>query len=333
MAHEIFGERFVSVREPAWHRIGTVIDAPVPTSEALKLANVTYGVATKPLLYQDPSGKSFTDSGYVAVVRDATPDDPNELVLGTAKGYELIHVTDVNFDDIEFPISTVGALRHGAEIFMTYDMGDREIVGEAYKMFMTIVHPYAPGYSWRVMLTPVRVVCQNTLIMGENAATAKISVSHHAGARARVDTALVMARAQAMEHRALHRLKALADKALTPDDVDRVLTVAYPAAQPKNFVVDPTPDDLVADKAAALYDYRVNAAEKLRNATKILYDRFNDEHPSHAATGYALYNAVVEHEDYRLGARTSESKAGELAVIGTRATTKVKTLNAILSLN
>ena len=38
MAHNLFGERFVSVRVPAWHKLGRVLEEPVSATQAWNLA-------------------------------------------------------------------------------------------------------------------------------------------------------------------------------------------------------------------------------------------------------------------------------------------------------
>ncbi len=38
MAHNLFGERFVSARVPAWHQLGLVLEEPVSATQAWNLA-------------------------------------------------------------------------------------------------------------------------------------------------------------------------------------------------------------------------------------------------------------------------------------------------------
>mgnify|MGYP003676594407 CR=1 FL=1 len=40
MPASIFGERFFGRRQPAWHRIGTVMDTDATVSEAMKYVDV-----------------------------------------------------------------------------------------------------------------------------------------------------------------------------------------------------------------------------------------------------------------------------------------------------
>ena len=43
MSANIFGEHFASVKEPAWHKVGTVLDkAPESAVEALDIAGLDY---------------------------------------------------------------------------------------------------------------------------------------------------------------------------------------------------------------------------------------------------------------------------------------------------
>lgn len=330
--HEIFGERFVSVRESAWHRLGTVIDEPVATSEALQLARALYDVSSRPLLFSD--GR---ESGYSAVVRGAVDDDPQDRVLGVAKSYDLVHISDVDFDSVKFPVDTVGVLRQGAEIFISYKLGDREILGEDYEMYLTVIHPYAPGVSWKVMLTPVRVVCANTLVLGATRAQSTIAVSHNAGAKKRIDSAMLVAQAEALEMNALKRLERMNAIRMSSDDIDRVLDRTYGVRQSHHAAEFATSGESAAVEAAELaakaYQYYTKRSDEVKETVKLVIDRFNDEHSKYANTGYAVYNAIVEYEDYHLGPRAKESRAAELAIAGGRANNKKKAAAAILQLN
>ena len=48
MAASIFGERFFGRRQPAWHRIGTVMDDDMTVSQAMKHVDVGFEIYTTP---------------------------------------------------------------------------------------------------------------------------------------------------------------------------------------------------------------------------------------------------------------------------------------------
>ena len=88
--HKIFGERFLGVRKPAWHKIGKVIPEPVPVKEALVLADLDYEVTKAPLSAWLPGGTVGLDKWYATVI--ANDQDLRESnVLGiVSKDYVVL---------------------------------------------------------------------------------------------------------------------------------------------------------------------------------------------------------------------------------------------------
>lgn len=328
MAHEIFGSRFLGIREPAWHSVGTVIQEDVKASEAVQVAGLDYGVEKVDLFL--PDGMA---SGYSAVIRQSTDDDPVQQVFGVAKDYELVHITDIvdQLDNFPWPVSSAGALRRGAEIFITYDLGDRELFGEDYKMYLAVAHPYAPGTAWRAMLTPVRVVCSNTLVFGDSVSQATFAVKHHTGARARIDEALVLSKAAAMEERAYQALEHLKATKITKPKLKQIMEITYPVKSMPMLERALRTDDEKLARAKHDHELRIGQTERIRAGAVEVYNKFNEEHKDFAGSGYALYQAVCEWADWREG-RGGEAAMAESSLIGSRSQEKRKAFKAISDL-
>lgn len=316
----LYMDKVLVLKEPAWHRIGHVVEEPIPASEAIAKTGVDYPVSTQPLFL--PGGR---ESGYFAVVRDADGDQP-EKVFGIAKAYELVHVTDIaaQLDAIQWPLSSVGALHDGATVFFSYDLGDREVVGEQYKMFLGLLHPYTPGSSWKAMLTPIRFVCQNTVVAGMGQATNRISVPHRGDARAQIDLAILRTQAAAMEDRVKAALETMIKVKVTKDVADEILGEVFPWKHRERMVL--TVD---ADAEKRRKDNVERWVKMHKDVTIQLYDRFCDEFPHLGGTGYALYQAVVEQADYR-GARNPDRAYAD-ALVGERAKQKERAYGAVLA--
>ena len=52
MPNNIFGDRFLGRREPAWHRIGQVFDEPMTMTQAIKRAGIDFHIAKHPVVVQ-----------------------------------------------------------------------------------------------------------------------------------------------------------------------------------------------------------------------------------------------------------------------------------------
>jgi len=73
------------------------------------------------------------------------------------------------------------------------------------------------------------------------------------------------------------------------------------------------------------YDKRVERVEKIRAGALERFDVFNDEYPRLANTPWAMWQAVVETEDYRRGHADSAT-----ALFGQRANTKARAFKTAL---
>lgn len=333
MAHDIYEERFVAVRTPAWHALGTVFDRPVAPSEAVEVAGLDVGAEVLPLVVQRPDGTT-ADTGLVAVGRWEGDD---LVVYGTAKEFELLTIQDVlpRLDEIagKFPLSAAGTLAKGGEVFFTFSAGESEIAGEQYQDYLVYRHSYTPGIANMIMWTPVRVVCRNTVIAGERDATFKISVAHTSNVREVVDAGLVVAQAVRMADIVRSRLEQLAKKQMSRARVAEVLKEVYaPYAPSARSRIPAEVADLVDRKAyeriVRPQDDERRYVEKLTETALAAYDRLCDEAPHVAGTAYAVYHAVVETADFRKGRGSMEA-----AVVGWRAQEKARAWKILMTLN
>lgn len=350
MSASIFGDRFFGRREPAWHGLGIVLDGNYTATQAVEIAGLDYEVATHPLV-ADVHGTAL-ETGKVAIVREPTTDDPEYRVLGIAgQNYEVLQNYDIAaiLDPLSetWPVETVGALGYGEKVFMSLLVGDSDVRGDPVTEYFLLSEGKTGGDSVTIAYTPVRVVCQNTLTLGLSSATVRSAIVHTVGVRKNLKFQVdLLARLRAARSSGLQSLRRMADIVLSPPQVDIILRTVYPdpkqsqkarlaaeiAASP---ALDPDLDSIVSEgpgrdllTAVSLQQYMTERAESFRAAAGERYAAFNDEQPSLARTGWALYNAVVELEDYRTGGSSVEASA----VFGSRATTKSRAATAVLSL-
>lgn len=195
---------FFSVKEKAWHGLGTIVEAYPTSAEALKFAGLDYTVEKRPLftvdafnlnVFQNPNleadlsrfipGINVPD--YYSTVRTDT-----EQVLGVVgKDYKVVQNIEAFafFDSIVgggdgILYETAGALGKGERIFITAKLPSYIRVGkddliEQY-LFLTTSHN---GFgSIMAAFTPVRIVCNNTLNAALRHSTGSIRIRHSSGA-------------------------------------------------------------------------------------------------------------------------------------------------------
>ena len=64
-----------------------------------------------------------------------------------------------------YPVETCGALGKGGEIFAALNAGTYDFMGEEYSGFFTLYENKLAKGKVKLFYTPVRVVCQNTLML------------------------------------------------------------------------------------------------------------------------------------------------------------------------
>lgn len=204
MAHdiEIFQNgtaAFVSARQDAWHRLGTVTENAMNAQEALDLALLTkwdvrkVALRTEPMLSEE-GVTTLTVPDQFATVRtnpvSGTPD-----VLGVVgKKYQPIqneeHTDLLNalVDESGAHFETAGSLKGGREVFVTMKMPQHMNIGgvDDVDLYLAALNSHDGSSAFRFLVTPVRVVCANTQAAALRAARSTFSVRHTRGASAAI---------------------------------------------------------------------------------------------------------------------------------------------------
>lgn len=174
MAHNIYQEKFVSYKEPAWHQLGHVCEEPLSAMEAYLLAK-PFTVDKQAL--QTVGGLPVS---HMAIVRD------NQEILGiVGKDYGLI--TPASFVEqwdqkVGAPIETYGVLGNGDTVFVTTKLPNYEVKGDEVENYILALSPMNGREAASIRISPVRVVCQNTLIAAKRRSTEVYKIMHDAKA-------------------------------------------------------------------------------------------------------------------------------------------------------
>lgn len=351
MPASIFGERVaVSKRNgPAWHGIGDVFtDNPTPMDATIR-AGCAYEIICVPL-----SGRAYgkpLDLGHRAIVRQPLPDSPEPIVFGVVgPDYEPIQNLEIAalLEGIskEYPVDTVGALDQGQRFFITLDTGTADLTGRRggeIRRFIALTDDKTGSGTMRCMLTDVRIVCQNTFSLAISSAAFNIQVRHTAGA---LDEAAfrveLMGRMTKAQEDAFSAYRFLMEKKLTAEQIQQAFRNVYadpkPSEKTRLFqelstegrgsvnMVTATMTQLraTADKHAQ----EVERMGRYRDQGKYLLSRFNAEYPQEANTGWAVYNAITELEDW--GRRGNVKSLAASTLLGDRAEIKAKAFDVLL---
>lgn len=177
-------ETMFSVRETPWHGLGTIVQEAATSEEALRLAGLDWNVEQKPVIYNGE------DTGYKFNVRSS--DDTVLGVVGSrykpVQNTEAFAFTDELIGgDVRY--ETAGSLASGKRIWLLAKMDDVKVLDDTVEPFLCLTNSHDGYGSLKVCMTPVRVVCQNTLNCALSRAKRTWNVRHTGSVMNRVTEA------------------------------------------------------------------------------------------------------------------------------------------------
>lgn len=183
-----FQVAFAARNEPGWHQLGTVFEGKLTTRQMLKTAHLAdWNVRLEEI--RVPGIKSDRWAlPQLAVVRD-NPFDHQGDVLGFVgdrykvyQNEELLAFGD-NITDMGGTWETAGSIKQGRQVFATMEL-DRGMVldpkgaHDEVKNYLMLVTSHDGSTSVLAAVTPVRVVCQNTLNLALSGLKQSFKIRH-----------------------------------------------------------------------------------------------------------------------------------------------------------
>lgn len=180
-------ETMFYVRKVPWHGLGTkVMEAPT-SSEALSLAGLDWNVIQKPIVTED----GIPVPGFKANLRDV-----DEKVLGVVTDrYKVVQNTDAfSFTDELLgegvTYETAGSLQEGRRTWLLAKLPQRYIIsGDEITPYLVFMNSHDGTGAIKAAMTPVRVVCQNTLNLALSTAKRAWSTNHTGNIQGKLEDA------------------------------------------------------------------------------------------------------------------------------------------------
>lgn len=328
MAHEIEilggtagSASFVSAREHAWHRLGVVLPETFDAADAMRYAKLGGWAVRKMPLQTAPA---ITAEGVIsplsvpeqfATVR-TNPVTGGLDVLGVVGAqYEPIQneahaeVLDYVTDESGAHFETAGALRGGRSVFLSMKLPQTMQIGgiDPVDLYLVATNSHDGTSAFRLIVTPVRVVCANTLAAALRRNKGTYSIRHTSGARQGLAEAR---RALGLTFRFAEEFEAAAnrmiDAQIEADEFARVVAEVWPS--------EPTGKPSPA------------ATDRLRQLNRL---RWTSETIPAAIrpTRWGAYNAITEYVDHLSPTRTRTGRVeyrAERSVTGTGPAIKTK---------
>jgi len=240
-------ETMVYVREKPWHGLGTMVAEAMTSKEALELSGLNWTINGMPIF--DSFGNEI--DGYKANTRSS-----DNKVLGIVSNkYKVVQNSEAfEFTDAlvgeGLKYETAGSLWGGKKIWLLGKMPERYIVGDKFEPYVCFSNNHDGTGAVKVCMTPIRVVCNNTL----NAALSEAKRSWSARHMGNINTKLEEARVTLqLADEYLKHLEETADKLanekFTEGDMkkalDKMITVPENATDRQKRTAENTKEEII----------------------------------------------------------------------------------------
>ena len=309
MAHELeineeTGEAtFASLRQPAWHNLGTVFQEEVNTEQMLKLAHLdNWNVRLEDVTI--PAGFA-SDKSYSFVTRTNPFDKDQNDVLGiVGERYVPLQNEDLfsfgdNLLDGGGRWETAGSIKGGRQVFGSIALTnsitlDPNGIADKIDNYLLINTSHDGSIAIQASITPVRVVCANTLNLalssfrGKKAPKQTFKIRHTQTAEGKI---AVAREALGLANSYIDEFSKMANemigKTITDNEFMEIIALAYPA---------PEKD---AKGSFKKYETKVDLLQGIYRG------QYND---TIAGTAWGAYNALTERLDWYRSARGGDSE-------------------------
>jgi len=169
------------VKEPAWHGLGQVVENAVTAEQAIDLAGLNWEVEKRPVYYNWQSQKIKVPANNAVVRLD------NGQVLGVVgdlytpiQNKEAFSFFDNLVSEKEAIYHSAGALGNGERIWILAKLPTDTIIGkdDLINNYVLIYNSHDGSAAVSALITPIRVVCNNTLTAALQGAKNKVTVRH-----------------------------------------------------------------------------------------------------------------------------------------------------------
>lgn len=169
-------ESMFYVRETPWHGLGTKVAEAPCSKEALRLSGLDWNVVQEPIYTETEE----LIEGYKANVRDS-----DRSVLGVVTDRYKVIQNDEAFaftnellgEGVRY--ETAGSLQGGKKVWLLARMPQEYIIsGERISPYLLFSNTHDGSGAIKVALTPIRVVCNNTLNLALDTAKRSWSMIH-----------------------------------------------------------------------------------------------------------------------------------------------------------
>lgn len=284
---------FYCGKEP-WHGLGTKLERPATSAEAIEAAKLDWSVVKLPLIAVDPVSRNLVDvkKNFAVVPTDkiGKPDCPVFGIVGEnytpVQNSEAFSFFDSIVGEGKAIYHTAGALGKGERIWILAKLPEDIIVTaeDHVGKYLLLSNSHDGNNSVSIKFTPIRVVCQNTLIAALKEGKT-INVPHLKDVTARLEKSKeVLGIIDDVYKNIEVNFKKMVAYEIKKEKIDRYLEAVFPVSMNKNEIERDAENRGIMQQRKTTY--RLIEAGKGNNIGKV------------KGTLWAAYNGVTEMVDY-----------------------------------
>lgn len=186
MAHNIEsrdGAHSFAAVGKAWHGLGHQLDGPMTAAEAQRLARMDFQVEKHPSQVINPLTGGMQPSGYYSTIRM----DTGRVLGNVGAGYTVLQNKDAFtffdglVDEGDAVYESVGVLGNGETIFICAKVPHHVRIDgtdDVTNLYIVLSNTHDGSRAVEAIITPIRVVCNNTLSAARNCNKIKRGIRH-----------------------------------------------------------------------------------------------------------------------------------------------------------
>lgn len=332
MAHDLTiredgSAEFFSAVTGAWHKLGTTTESKLTAAEAIKVAQLDWEVEQVPCLHQGNNGDLLqVPDNYIVRRKDTlAPLSVMSSRYTPIQNQEVFDFADSIIGEGQAVWDTAGSLAGGRKIFMQVELEGKLFLNsnpdDTTVKKILFISSHDGSKALQGMITPHRVVCQNSMNAALRNHTNAFKVFHRKNYQSKKDEAAkVLELAHAYFDDLQVVMNQLAETEVTTSYVDGFLGALLPAS-------------------------REEVPTRTENRRNELVNLFQNGRGNNGRTKWDLFNAVTEFVDHhsvgRLSTtRTLRSEASdnieaetrfERAILGSGAVLKQRAMDLLLN--
>ncbi len=311
-----------------WHGLGTQLDHPPTAEGAIRAAKLDWNVAKKPLYAKEGTHWQKVPDAFALVREDEWGTERSTIFATVKDSYRPLQNSEAFsfFDPLiksrRATYETAGALGEGERVWVLAKLSEDFDVAkdDALQRYLLLFNGHDARTSVRIVFTPIRVVCQNTLSWALREANVEFRASHGRSLHKRLDQAREEVDMLIEQYDALSRsFVSMTQIPMGDVAIDAYLKSVFPEPERRNLT------DRTFEAAKA------ETAKRRKNCAMLAAEGKGNKAPGVQGTLWAAYNGVTEWADHVVDHQSPHQRFRDL-FFGEVSRTKSRALDAALKL-